>query len=381
MEDFQEISFTENPSQKSWKLEPLFRHDANGRESTWQIGFDGVDRLVMRFGKVGGVIRNTKTVVEPKGKRDMQEQALQEARHRYDEKIRKDGYHLAEQVSEGISQPMLAQKWIPEKTRLKYPVIAQAKLDGIRCLALRETNSILLRSRNNKPFYYLGHIRTAVKELFAFLPDQSIPDGEFYSLDLDFNTIASITRQKNQAHPGEVSLSYWIFDLILLQEENKSFIERYNILVEAYNRCWPEGSNVIKVVPIEEANSAEDLLGHHDKYVQEGYEGLIIRKPESKYKFGRGSNLLKYKEFTDEEAEVIDVEEAKGTEEGAAILVVRDIRDNELSVRFRGSMEQRRMWLQYPDEVIGKKATIRYQETTPDGKPRFPVGIAIRDYE
>ena len=30
---------------------------------------------------------------------------------------------------------------------------------------------------------------------------------------------------------------------------------------------------------------------------------------------------------------------------------------------------------------IGKMLTVKYQELTDDGKPRFPVGINIRDYE
>jgi DNA ligase-1 len=32
-------------------------------------------------------------------------------------------------------------------------------------------------------------------------------------------------------------------------------------------------------------------------------------------------------------------------------------------------------------EYVGKKLTIRFQELTDEGLPRFPVGIAFRDYE
>jgi hypothetical protein len=30
---------------------------------------------------------------------------------------------------------------------------------------------------------------------------------------------------------------------------------------------------------------------------------------------------------------------------------------------------------------VGKKLTVRYQELTDEGLPRFPVGVAFRDYE
>jgi DNA ligase-1 len=32
-------------------------------------------------------------------------------------------------------------------------------------------------------------------------------------------------------------------------------------------------------------------------------------------------------------------------------------------------------------ELIGKRLTVRYQELTDGGVPRFPVGVAVRDYE
>lgn len=389
MDNFQLITPTQTPTQDTWKLPPLFREDATGKNSTWQIGFDGVDRLIMRFGKVGGVIRTTRTEVVPKVKRNMQEQALQEARHRYDEKVRKDGYHTETEDAPEIPQPMLANKWEPGKTKITYPVGAEPKLDGIRALARKEGNEIIFRSRNGKEFFFLQHIRDRLAIFMTYLPTGAVPDGEFYSFILSFNEITGIVRQQKNPHPRENLVEYFIFDLIL--PNNPSFEERYKILVDAYQAYADDGhlsfneagevDDPIRLVAMTLATSQQDLLEFHDEYVQMGYEGLIIRKLNMPYKFGRGSNLLKYKEFQDEEGEIVDVEEAKGTEEGAAILIIRDARGNELPVRFRAPIEERRRWFENPDLVLGKKATIRYQELTPDGIPRFPVGVAIRDYE
>lgn len=388
MDDFQLITPVETPTQDKWKLPQLFREDANGKESVWQIGFNGY-HLIMRFGKVGGVIRNTRTAVVPKGKKDMQGQALQEARHRYSQKVTKDGYHTEAEEAPEIPQLMLANKWIPDKTRLSYPVDAEAKLDGIRCASRVVGDQVEFRSRNGKSFFFLDHIREKMLNFLTFFPEGTIPDGEFYSLRLDFNTITSIVRQQKQPHPREEELDYYIFDLIL--PDNPPFEERYNILVEAYNAYSEAGyvhfnqegevDDPIRVVAITKAYNKEDLLAFHDEYVRLGYEGLIIRKPEAPYKFGRGSNILKYKEFDDEEAIVVDVIEATGTEAGAAILIMEDKRGNRVPVRFRGPIDQRRTWFENPDLVLGKKATIRYQGLSTDGIWRFPVGIAIRDYE
>lgn len=397
---YQVITPTQDPTEDAWVLTPLYKVDATGKDAQWQVGFDGVDHLIMLFGKVGGKIRPTTTEVTPKGKRNMQQQALQEARHRYDQKFTKEGYRpIGEDIPE-VPEAMLANKWIPGKTKLKFPVWAQPKLDGIRMLARDEHNEVIMRSRGNKTFPFLPHIRSRIKNFLSFLPKGAILDGELYSHLLTFNAITSIVKRTVNPHPQEELVEYYIFDLIL--PKNIPFNQRYQVLLDAYNAYSEAGyvsfneldevDDPIRVVGVTPADSEQDLHEFHDEYVQLGYEGLIIRKiagdkptqaeiNASIYKFGRSSNMLKYKEFIDEEAEVIGVEEARGTEVGTALLRVRDIRGNEIVIRFRAPLVERRKWLQDPNSVIGKQATIRYQELSPDGVPRFPVGVAIRDYE
>ena len=47
----------------------------------------------------------------------------------------------------------------------------------------------------------------------------------------------------------------------------------------------------------------------------------------------------------------------------------------------RGTKEQRTGWFDNGDKWIGSLLTVRFQELTDDGIPRFPVGITIRNYE
>jgi DNA ligase-1 len=50
-----------------------------------------------------------------------------------------------------------------------------------------------------------------------------------------------------------------------------------------------------------------------------------------------------------------------------------------------GTIESRKkLWAEWeanPNDFIGKELTVQYQELTPKGIPRFPKGLAIRDYE
>ena len=51
------------------------------------------------------------------------------------------------------------------------------------------------------------------------------------------------------------------------------------------------------------------------------------------------------------------------------------------AVRPTGTHEERKVLFENGDEYIGQQLTVKYQELTDEGIPRFPVGIAIRNYE
>ena len=91
--------------------------------------------------------------------------------------------------------------------------------------------------------------------------------------------------------------------------------------------------------------------------------------------------MMKYKLFTDEEVKIIGFDVGVGTEEGAIIYKVLDKRENEFTVRPRGTVNEKRELYKIRNSLIGKPLTIRYQELSEKGVPRFPVGINVRDYE
>jgi ATP-dependent DNA ligase len=140
----------------------------------------------------------------------------------------------------------------------------------------------------------------------------------------------------------------------------------------------------------------EDIPALHAKYVEEGYEGLMLRNKAGPYKVGfRSKDLQKYKEFQDDEFEVIGFSEGDGVEKGCVIWTCETKKGDSFSVRPRGTHEERRDLYKIAKSMVGKKLTVRFQELTEDGRssssssaaggtggvPRFPVGIAFRDYE
>jgi DNA ligase-1 len=128
--------------------------------------------------------------------------------------------------------------------------------------------------------------------------------------------------------------------------------------------------------------SEEDMKQLHADYVAEGYEGIMLRNRMAKYKVGtRSTDLQKYKEFFDAEYEVVGYKEGEGLEEGCVLWICKTTEGKVFSCRPRGSREERQVMFRNGGKYVGKNLTVRYQEMTDDNMPRFPVGIAFRDYE
>jgi ATP-dependent DNA ligase len=126
----------------------------------------------------------------------------------------------------------------------------------------------------------------------------------------------------------------------------------------------------------------QEMKKLHDKFVNEGYEGLILRNPKGVYGINKRSNdLIKYKSFQDGEYEITGYEEGTGKDEGTVIWVCKTEKDQEFKARPRGTHEERTEWFSNGDKYVGSMLTVRYFELTDDGIPRFPVGLTIRDYE
>ena len=119
----------------------------------------------------------------------------------------------------------------------------------------------------------------------------------------------------------------------------------------------------------------------HAEYVAAGYEGIMLRTRDGLYKHSRSVDLLKYKEFLDGEYEVVGAEQGQGLEEGCVIWICRTAEGKTFHCRPRGTRESRSELFQKNEEYMGKHLTVRFQELTDEGIPRFPVGITFRDYE
>jgi DNA ligase-1 len=362
------------------KLETIYKKTKTGATQEWTIEISD-NKYRTHSGQCGGQITtNAWTVVYGKntGKANAttdDEQAMAEAIAKRTKKL-ESGYFedITNIDTKQYFEPMLAAKWEDYKDKLTYPIYSQAKLDGIRCILTKDG----MFSRNGKPIISAPHIFDSVKPLFETNPDL-IFDGELYADKFanDFNKIVSLVKKTkptaDDLKESKELIEYHIYDL---PSSDKNFIQRaYDlaILFETRSELHPH----CRIVETYKVPSEDVVTELYEKYVEEGYEGQMLRL-DGKYENKRSKNLLKHKSFVDEEYTILDICEGEGNRTGTAGYMVFETAEGKpFKSNVKGTWDETAEMLKSKNELIGKQATIKYFNLTPDGIPRFPFVINI----
>lgn len=180
---------------------------------------------------------------------------------------------------------------------LRFPLLASPKLDGYRCIIWEG----VAYSRNAKP------LRN--KFLQNWARDFHNLDGELIVGSPTEGNVLGRAAACN-AFEGEPDFTYHAFDLpgeALLQDKPPAFSFRYKHLGRMRSDVR------IEVVPHVIVHSAHELADYERIWLEEGYEGVMLRSLDGPYKHGRSTvregYLMKLKRFQDGEAVVIRLEE------------------------------------------------------------------------
>lgn len=374
---------------------PLYKIKDNGKIYVWTIEFkeyqDKYYTYVTHGQKDGKMVEHIKEIV-PKTKRNHKEQFEIIASRKWNDKIEKEGYSTIinnnnnSEKKSILIRPMLAQTFDLSKyqgnkkcKKIEFPCWGQPKFDGIRCLMYKKNDKIIMESRKGTEFHNFDILR---EEFMNTLSNEDcVFDGELYSFDMSFENLSGLVRLKK---PKDTqikdinTIKFYIYDVIIKQNLNATFNERKEYLENIMDK-YKDQTNLINFCPSININEIHDINNIHDNYVQNGYEGLILRNYDGKYEVNKRSyNLQKYKKFMDEEFIIIDYTQGTGDEKGLIIFKCETKNKKQFSVRPRGTREYRSQLYKNGDNLIGKKLTVIFQEYSSDGIPRFPVGKAIR---
>ena len=364
----------------------LYKFNANSKLQQWSVSVVKKDKkvfIVREYGQVNGKIQSReKEVTKAKSKDTLEEQAIFEAKREWVNQIEKKQYSIEKpNVQEAKKHkvtkqftPMLAQTYKTDKG-FKTPCLVQPKLDGVRAYF----HEGKFRSRNHKEYFNMNHL---IKELIK-VKDNVIFDGELYNHTMTFQELMKFVKLKEiDEDEGKMLpkinkyVEYHIFDCYFPDNPEMSFTERYKYLM-SIQKVFKKSK--IHFVKAEELSSIDEIDEFHEKYASDGYEGIMLRTPESPYEFKRSKFLQKHKVFVDDEFEVIGYD--KEVQDGVELVIwICKTKDNlEFNCRPKGTHDERAELYKNADKYIGKNLTVVFQEYTDDGIPRFPVGKGFRD--
>ncbi|MCK5235619.1 MAG: ATP-dependent DNA ligase [Deltaproteobacteria bacterium] len=289
-------------------------------------------------------------------------------------------------------KPMLAEKAVVDK--LVFPVIASPKLDGFRMYRPKGHEAVT-RSFKSIPNKHIARILAHLPVGFdgeLMRPDVVLPGATFAQLTEGF-----------MRKEGEPPFAFHVFDWFQEDDLERGFEQRIADLklVEQSLPSW------IKIVPQIKIESIEALEAYEELCLAQGYEGVMVRQPNSPYKNGRSTvnqgYLLKIKRFEDDEGIVVGFEEKmhngnEATKDEFGRTKRSSHQANKTGLDTLGSIiisykgdtfraapgkgidaAQRKALWDIRETLMGKLVTFTFQPSGADKLPRFPTFKCFRE--
>lgn len=285
---------------------------------------------------------------------------------------------------DGSVLPMLAKAFDNTNNKLFKNVsmyYGQYKINGLRCfISAYQTNGIFSETRlqfQSREGTYWTSLKTLEHYLLNVIPDyflnkmvdeHYILDGELYLPGYSVNEINHFV--KDPSCPQNAQLQYWCYDLAVADTNAN---ERKDILLNqlgqhklAFDNSVQHLNNKNKfiILPSYAITSEELAIKYRNLFIDNGFEGLILRNPNEEYQFGkRNSSMIKFKKSTDGKFIIVDIKPEGVKRPDIPLFVCKnDINDAEFECHVGGSFEYQKMILKNKEQYIGKTMVVEYGE-------------------
>lgn len=358
---------------------PILYKNVKGKILEWKIKVHlefGVPEIYTMYGYIDGTFQVNRELIEKgknKGKANETtpwEQACLEAESRFVKQLERKGYGLDPEGKESRSKRKVSPMLAYDITKVKLnvdKVYIQPKIDGHRCLIYHDGKEWRAKSRQNKQITTIPHILKEFKDANQGL----IYDGELYIHKEKFENVTSAIKKKGKQSK---ELQFHCYDAFA-----EDISSEYR-----YRRRWVEEH----IMSTEHSVLVETAYVHvskiekiYRKFVKQGYEGAMVRIPDSYYEPGkRSKGLLKVKKFLEQEYPIVGIEQGRGKYAGMATFVCATNDGTEFNVLSHGNHKQKKKhWKDRRNIVCKKSLTVKYFELTKNGVPRFPIAIRFRE--
>ena len=342
-------------------LPTLYKPAKSGATQQFEvIAIDG--KITIAFGQVDGKKQTKDTICSGKNlgrsnETTAQQQAELEAKSKWEKKL-KEGYSLTIEAAPSVNLPMKVHTYQEHSSKIKFPCYVSPKLNGVNAeYRLLPEPQILSRGGEIYPY-----VPSRDDHVFGRMKDASINsiNGEIYLHGQHLQDIMSAVKKPSQ---DKLQPEFFAFDLPC---EPGRYFDRARVLKTL-------GINVIS---IDKANSHEDILEWHRRFVSDGYEGTIIRNIDGLYEYNtRSYDVLKLKDVLDAEYKIVGYNIDKN---GHPVLVCETAEEIKFSVKPKGSNSDRLDIVKNITEYMLKWYKIEYEVLSKDGIPLKPVGIGLR---
>ena len=271
---------------------------------------------------------------------------------------------------------------LEESRLIKWNVdyyIVQEKLDGVRSRVILEANNIQLISRGERmQNFAVPHIVKQLNELIPLFTSAGIYelDCELYTHGMSFEEINAIASRDVNLHEKAEELNLVIFDHIVPNADNMARLQD----LWAIREHLADYPNIL----ISNSYRAPNLavtLDYFKSFLENGYEGIIVRNPTAEYTRKRSTNIMKFKPKQHDIYTIINVKEeiSKDGIPKDRLGAIECVSDEGTTFWVSAGLNDEMRNDLWQTDIIGKKVKVYYQAVTKYGVPKFAFDLEVID--
>lgn len=285
--------------------------------------------------------------------------------------------------------PMLAKTYTGNVWKKISCMLGQWKINGLRCFITAYKgdtifNPVRLKFQSREGIVW-NTLTTLEDYLFDSLPANIIQsmldygwalDGEIYLPGYSVNEINHFVKDPADHH--NKLLQFWCYD-IAIPEMVQHKRDRIRLDIKPFTIFDSKDKHLnnkkqLVILPTYHICNDTDAYAWRDKFIDLGFEGLILRNPDVDYQYGRRrvGYMEKFKAKTDGKFEIVDIQPER--KRNLPIITCRnDINDSTFETRFSMPHDKQEYILNHKEDYIGKFVFISYGERS--GVEKVPFHI------
>jgi DNA ligase-1 len=221
-----------------------------------------------------------------------------------------------------VFECMLAHDGANHESKITGKKLVEPKLDGVRCLTVidYESQTVTQYTRNGKVLENFTHITAYLSNYINEFGRSMVLDGEVVSHT--FQDLMKQVHRKDNVQAGDARLV--LFDCLPLVEFKQGVsvmgLRRRREFLKNWQNIFAD-SGFIEIVAQREFDldvltDEIEFKDYNQEMVEAGYEGIMIKDPDSKYECKRSTAWLKQKPFIEVSLTVVGYEEGTGRNQG-----------------------------------------------------------------